>query len=207
MLFSIKNRLVPTLGLLLAAVIVCAAMRSALHLHWRLAPYSGMFRDAALGLALVLVSDAVVQGALTLIFGDRYRRRYRALAEFFGPQGPREIGGGALLAAGEELFFRGVLLEGIAHRAGLGAGAGLVVSALAFGALHRLRDPRLAPFALWAVWEGVVLGSLYLVFGSLMVSMMVHAAHDGMGFSLFAWERRAKTTLVLPKESTGMKGI
>jgi len=208
MLFSIKNRLVPTLCLLLATVIGCSALWAVLHLHWRIAPYPGVVRDAALGLGLVLVSDALVHGALTGIFGDQYRRRYRALAAFFRPQGPREIAGGGLLAAGEEVFFRGVLLEGIANRAGLGAGVGLAVSALAFGALHRLRDPRLAPFALWAVWEGVVLGCLYLAFGSLLVSMIVHAAHDGMGFSLFALARqRGGGSRFLSKESTGTKGL
>ena len=75
-------------------------------------------------------------------------------------------------------------------RAGFGPGVGLGVSALAFGALHRLRDPRLAPFALWAFWEGVVLGGVYLAFGSLLVPVLVHSAHDLLGFTLFARERR-----------------
>ena len=79
MLFSIKNRLVPTLCLLLVTVIGCLVLRAALHLHWRVAPYPGMVRDAALGLGLVLLSDGLVQGALSWIFGDRYCRRYRAL--------------------------------------------------------------------------------------------------------------------------------
>ena len=75
-------------------------------------------------------------------------------------------------------------------RAGLGSGLSLILSALVFGALHRLPKTRLAPFALWAVWEGVVLGGIYLAFGSLLVSIVVHAAHDLIGFTLFARERQ-----------------
>src|SRR5947209_6026572 len=190
MLFSIKNRLVPTLLLLVGLFAGCRMARAALHLAWHIRPYPGILRDAALGLGLVMASDALLHGALRFWFGERYVTRYRALAQYFRRQGPLEMGAGALLAGGEELFFRGVLLEGLMNRAGLGAGASLGASALAFGALHRLRDRRLAPFALWAVWEGMVLGGLYLVFGSLLVLALVHTLHDLLGFALLARERR-----------------
>src|SRR5436190_13613902 len=108
MLFSIKNRLVPTLCLLLVLIAGCLLARAALHLAWRIAPYPGLIRDAAVGLAAVLVSDALLHGVLTRMLGDRYRSRYRALAEYFSSQGPLETGAGALLAGGEELFCRGV---------------------------------------------------------------------------------------------------
>jgi membrane protease YdiL (CAAX protease family) len=190
MLFSIKNRLVPSLCLLLALVAGCLVARAGLRLVWRITPYPSILRDTALGLGCVLAGDALVHSSLTLLAGDRYRSRYHALAGYFCPQGPLEIGGGALLAGGEELFFRGVLLEGLMNRASLGAGIGLVVSALAFGALHWIRDARLTLFALWAVWEGVVLGGVYLAFGSLLVSIIVHTAHDLVGFTLLAWDRQ-----------------
>jgi membrane protease YdiL (CAAX protease family) len=208
MLFSIKNRSVPTFALLLVLVAGCFWARAALHLAWRIAPFPGLVRDVALGLSVILACDVLVHGALTWMLGDRYRRSYHALADYFRPQGPLEIGAGALLAGGEELFFRGILLQGLMDRAGLGAGAGLGVSALTFGALHWLRDPRLAPFTLWALWEGVVLGCLYLAFGSLLVSMIVHAAHDLIGFTLFARERQLGATgcvLAAPKIKQGPK--
>jgi membrane protease YdiL (CAAX protease family) len=195
MLFSIKNRLLPTLGLFVLLVAGCLLARAALHLAWRITPYPRFARDAAIGLGVVLASDALVHGALTLLRGNRYRASYRALAAYFRPQGPWEIGAGSLLAGGEELFFRGVLLQGLMIRVGLGPSVSLLISALVFGALHRLPEARLAPFTLWAIWEGVVLGSVYLAFGSLLVSVVVHAAHDLIGFTLFTRERQCKRTL------------
>jgi membrane protease YdiL (CAAX protease family) len=190
MLFSIKNRLGPTLLLFVSLVAGCRMARAALHLAWRITPYPGFVRDAALGFGIIVASDALLHGTLMFSFGERYLTRYRALAEYFRRQGPLERGAGALLAGGEELFFRGVLLEGLMSRGGLGAGVSLGASALAFGALHRLRDRRLAPFALWAVWEGMVLGGLYMAFGSLLVLALVHTLHDLLGFALLARERR-----------------
>jgi membrane protease YdiL (CAAX protease family) len=190
MLFSVKNRFGPTLLLLLSLAGGSFLTRAALRIPWRLAPYPGLARDAAFGLAAVLVSDGLVHGCLWLLYRDRYLARFRALAQHFRPQGIREIVASGMLAGGEELFFRGVLLTGLANGVGAGAGAGLAVSALVFGALHVLRDPGLAPFALWAVWEGVLLGAVYLAFGSLLTSVLVHAAHDILGFGLFAMVRR-----------------
>jgi len=191
MLFSIKNRLGPTLLLLLGLSAASYLMRALLHLPWRLAPFPGLARGVALGLSVVLASDGLVHGSLRLLLRDRYLARYQALADYFRPQGPLEIAGAGLLAGGEELFFRGVLLAGLMVSAGLGAGPALALSALAFGALHRIRNPCLAPFAVWAAWEGVLLGCVYLSFGSLLVSVLVHAIHDVIGFSLFAWRRHS----------------
>jgi membrane protease YdiL (CAAX protease family) len=191
MLFSIKNRLAPTLLLLLGLTAGSFQLRTFFGLSWRFAPYPGIARQVVLALGAILASDGLLHGALILLFRGRYLPRYQALAGYFRPQGPLEIAGAGLLAAGEELFFRGVLLEALMSRAALGPIPALALSALAFGALHRIRDPRLAPFALWAAWEGVLLGSVYLVFGSLLVSLLVHAAHDVIGFTFFAWRRRA----------------
>jgi len=191
MLFSIKNRLAPTLLLLLALTAASFLIRTALSLPWHFAPQPALARHAALGLGTILASDGLLQVTFSLLFRDRYQSRYQALADYFRRQGPLEITGAGLLAGGEELFFRGVLLEGLMDRAGLGPIPALALSALAFGTLHIIRDSRLAPFALWAVWEGVLLGGIYLAFGSLLTCVLVHAAHDIIGFSLFAWQRRA----------------
>ena len=190
MLFSIKNRLAPTLLLLLALAAGCFLIRTALGLPWRLAPYPALPRHVALGLGAILASDGLLHGSLRLLGRDRYLAHYQALADYFRLQGPLEIAAAGLLAGGEELLFRGVILEGLMSRAALGPPAALLLSALTFGAFHRIRDPRLAPFALWAVWEGVLLSGVYLAFGSLLVSILVHAAHDLIGFTLLAHQRR-----------------
>jgi membrane protease YdiL (CAAX protease family) len=190
MLFSIKTRLTPTLLLLLGLIAGCFLIRAALGLPWRLAPCAALPRHVALGLAAILASDGLVHASLRLLCRDHYLSRYQALADYFRPQGPPEIAAGALLAGGEELLFRGVILDGLMSRAAVSPLAALALSALTFGALHQIRDPRLAPFALWAVWEGVLLGAIYLAFGSLLVSILVHAAHDLIGFTLLARQRR-----------------
>lgn len=195
MLFAIKNRFGPMLLLLLGLAAASFLMRAFLDLSWRLAPYHGLARDVALGLSAVLASDGLVHGSLRLLLRDRYLARYQALADYFRPQGPLEIAGAGLLAGGEELFFRGVLLEALMARAALGPTGALTLSAVAFGALHLIRDSRLAPFAFWAVWEGVLLGGVYLAFGSLLASALVHAAHDVIGFTLFARQRQSEQPL------------
>src|SRR5712692_2755177 len=128
MLFSIKNRLAPTLLLLVGLAAGCFLIRDALGLPWRLAPEPGLARHVALGLGAILASDWLLQSALILLFRGRYLSRYQALADYFRPQGPLEIAGAGLLAGGEELFFRGVMLAGLMNRAALGPIAALALS-------------------------------------------------------------------------------
>jgi membrane protease YdiL (CAAX protease family) len=190
MLFSAKNRVGAALALWVALAGAALGARAALGLTWRLHLSPAVVRAAVLGFGAILACDGLVHGALLLLFGERYRTRYRALADYFRPQGPLEIGAGGLLAGGgEEPFFRGVLLQGLMSCAGLGPAAAIGLSALIFGALHTARDPRVAPFALWAGLQGILLGSLYVATGSLLATMLVHAAHDVTGFCLFAWQR------------------
>jgi membrane protease YdiL (CAAX protease family) len=191
LLFLIKNRLGPTLLLLLAMDAVALSLRAILSLHWRLALYSGLALHLVMGFGAILASDGVIHGTLLLLLGDRYRCRYARLAACFRGQGPLEIVGAGLLAGGgEELFFRGLLLEALRSRAGASPAVSVGISALVFGALHLLPDPRLAPFALWAAVQGAILGCLYITTGSLLVPMLVHGMHDVLGFVMFAWQRR-----------------
>lgn len=202
MLFAVKNRLCPSL-LLMASLAGCSfLLRTLLGIRWLLAPTPGVLSKAALGLSVIVASDGLIQATLWLGLGARYRVRYQALAAYFRPQGPLEIAGAGLLAGSEELLFRGVLLGGLMSRAELGPGVAIGLSALAFGAAHRLGDPRLAPFTLWAMWEGVLLGGVYVLFNSLLVSVLVHAAHDVIGFSLFAWQRRQQDLAPPPENSS-----
>jgi membrane protease YdiL (CAAX protease family) len=188
MLFAVKNCFAATLLLLILFVVGAVAARMVLALHWDLE-----FRPTALllGMIALATSDGFGHGLLTLVLGDRYRRHYRALVEFFRPQGVREILAGGLLAGGEELVFRGVLLEGLRSLMGLSPGVAIALTSLVFGAAHVLPTRMLLPFALWAVWEGALLGIVYAMSGSLLVTVILHVLHDLAGFSLFAFQRRS----------------
>jgi membrane protease YdiL (CAAX protease family) len=192
MLFSIKNRLGPTLFLLAVFVAGALTARRVLGLGWSTAPYSHLARDVGLTVLLIVTSDALLHLALVLLLRQRYIARFQALADYFRPQGPLEVVASGLLAGGgEELVFRGVLLQSLLSATAMGTVPAVVVSAILFGAMHTVRDPRLAPFALWAVWQGILLGAAYVATGSLLLTMIVHATHDGLGFTLLALRRRS----------------
>ena len=187
MLFSSKRRLTSMLLLVVLFTGLALVARRLLGLDWswRLQPWWLIG-----GLALVVLSDALLHGILWLLFGRRYLNRYQSLARYFSPQGGTEIVAGSLLATGEELFFRGVLLQVAVGQLGWSVGAALFLAALAFALLHLVSQRALAPFALWAFWEGVLLGTVYLFSGSILTAALVHSLHDAGGFTLFAIQRR-----------------
>ena len=187
MLFALKRSPGPALLLLVVFVVAALAGKSALDLTWRreIGPQA-----LGLGILALAASDGLLHGLLTLVLHQRYVSRYRALVEYFRPQGVAAILAGGLLAGGEELLFRGVFLEGLRTRAGLPDAAAVAVVALVFGLLHTIPDRTLAPFALWAVWEGALLGTVYVLSDSLGTVVVLHALHDVIGFSLFAVQRR-----------------
>ncbi len=185
MLFLLKRRALPALLLFAAIAVAGVALREDL-VPDGLGPWSP--RPVALGLLAVAASDGVLHGLLTLALGRPYASRYRLLVDFFREQGPLAIASGGLLAAAEELLFRGGVLAALVGP--LGRAGALAASSVAFGLAHLIPDRRLAPFMLWAVWEGALLGAVYLWSGSLAVAMTVHALHDVGGFALFAVQRR-----------------
>ncbi|OAI54004.1 hypothetical protein AYO44_03735 [Planctomycetaceae bacterium SCGC AG-212-F19] len=195
MLFAVKNRLVPTL--LVLALLVAAAfwLRIRLGLTWSFAFQTAQWRDLFLAILVMAASDGVVHGLLTLVFGERYRVRYRALAEFFSPQHVPQMIAGGLLAGGEELLFRGVMLEALRTVAGLHAIAAVSITALVFGLAHTILQRLLWPFTFWAIWEGVLLGGVYVLSGSLAVVVVLHVLHDIVGFVIFAFQRRSSATI------------
>jgi hypothetical protein len=199
MLFAVKNRL--GLTLLVAALLALTAwgLKETLGLEWRVEPQFTLLVPGLLGAAAIAVSDGVLQGIVWLLWGIRYGRSYRALVEYFRPQGAWLILAGGVLAAVEELVFRGVLVEGLRSRAGFAAVPAVGVAAVAFGLCHLVPRRPLIPFALWAVWEGALLGGVYVLCDSLLVGCVVHALHDVVGFSLFAYQRR--TGWLLAKEA------
>jgi membrane protease YdiL (CAAX protease family) len=190
MLFAVKNRLGPTLLLLAVFVAGSLTLRHVLGLDWRWEWRPELGGELLLGIAALALSDGALHGLFALTLGSWYRRRYRALVEYFRPQGAWEIFAAGLLAGGEELLFRGVLLEALRSLAGWPPGVAVLISAVAFGALHWLPSRQLLPFTLWAVWEGVLLGGVYVLSGSLLVCLVLHFLHDIAGFSLFAYQRR-----------------
>src|SRR5215212_11023363 len=145
MLFAVKKHFAPTL--LLAALLGTASLlaRSALALRWEHPAPLAMFLNIAGGLSVILASDGLVHGAL-LIFGRaRYRARYDSLVAYFRPQGVKEIIASGVLATGEEMLLRGVLLTALIQRGAWSPVAAAAATALIFGALHVIRAPGLAP--------------------------------------------------------------
>lgn len=84
----------------------------------------------------------------------------------------RDAGDGTILVLGlasgvaEELFFRGLLTPLL----------GLVLSSLAFGALHQLRGRAGVVWTIWAGIMGFLFGGLFLATGSLLGPILAHAA-------------------------------
>ncbi|MFW5941531.1 MAG: type II CAAX prenyl endopeptidase Rce1 family protein [Chloroflexota bacterium] len=191
MLFTVKRRVASSLLLALLLVAVSLGVARWLDLSWSLALPERAALLVLLGLAAVALSDVLLHGLLWLMWRGAYLRRYGRLVGYFSQQSAAAVLAGGLLAACEELFFRGVLLSGIIERLEWGAVAGLVISSTAFLLLHLVLRADLGIFGLWAFWESILLGLVYLLSGSLLVSLLVHAAHDVIGFGLFALQRRS----------------
>ncbi len=131
------------------------------------------FRNLGVGLGLGIVLLSVVIGTL-------------ALAGSYHVTGTRSIHWLALIlslgvgaAISEEILFRGVMYRIVEE--GLGTWAALLVSALAFGAIH-LGNPHATPWSALAIAieAGVLFGLLYHVTRSLWFCMGVHAAWNVM---------------------------
>ena len=176
MLFLLK-RTVPTA---LGALLILTALGWALR-WWRgdqATPLHFAPEPVLLGVAVgggVLVSDALIHGALLLVFGDAYRKRHVELAAVFRGQTLAAIVCGALMAGiGEELVFRGPG-TGLAY---------LLPMALLFGVLHHVRGS-LWYATVWAVWEGILFALAVYFTGELAVTMVAHFLHDLLGFLIF----------------------
>ena len=199
MLFSVKRDATRSLGLGLGIAALAVLSRRVLGLAWSLdvtwTPDVDSWLLLAIGggLVAIVLSDALVHGLLALVAGDAYLETFGALVEYYRGQSSRAILAGGFLAAAEELLFRGVVLLGLVQLASMPEPFAIVLAALLFGAAHYLPDRRLRPKARGAVLEGVVLGGLLVVTGSLLVPVVVHALHDVLGFSLFAWLRRERS--------------
>lgn len=190
MLFSVKNKAVLSLILTLVFASVSLLLKYHLDLDWNLYIGEGTLGQFILGLGILLASDLVVISILVTVFHTGFVRLWMELAGYFSGQSRYSILAGGLLAASEEMFFRGVLLEHTIETLDDGVYYAVIGSAIIFGLFHIIRNRRLALFSLWAFWEGVVLGAIYLYTDSLPVTMAVHSAHDIAGFALFSLQRK-----------------
>ena len=84
-----------------------------------------------------------------------------------------------LAGIGEELFFRGLLQEGLARWIGGPSGLclALVAASLLFGLLHAINSA----YVVLATVMGFVLGGLWIVSGNLLVPIAMHAVYDFLG--------------------------
>lgn len=185
MLFAVKRHALACLLVLLMMVGLAYGVGGYYAWNWEWKTH------AFLVCVLVLASsDGLLHGIGCLGWGENYSRRYRDLVHFFDGQGALPILAGGLLAGvGEELLFRGIILQGL--RGPCGDVAAVALSAILFGLAHWLWwRPLLHPFVIWATWEGALLGMAYLYSDSLFVNMVLHGSHDVLGFTLFALQRR-----------------
>lgn len=185
MLFRVKRRLAP--ALLLTDLLVVLT----LFLGFRGPLQPPRLWVVAAGVALIFASDAAIHALLWQVMGERYRRAWRALAWYFEAQGPAEMLAGGVLAMAEEMLFRGLLLRGLLAY-GLPPAAAVLATALLFAGLHDLERSELRLFTVWAIWEGVLLGTIFLASGSLPAVMLIHGLHDTLGFGCFACERHQR---------------
>lgn len=190
MLFSIKNNAAHALAAALVFASVSLALKHLLGLDWNLHLDAGTAGRFLLSLGLVFAADFAIGLLLVVLLHTAFVRLWMEMARYFNPQHFLTISAGGLLAAGEEMLFRGVLLQYLIQTISMDRYYAVVISAAAFALCHIIRNKRLALFSLWAFWEGLALGAVYLYTGSLIVTMAVHTAHDVAGFILFSLQRR-----------------
>jgi membrane protease YdiL (CAAX protease family) len=133
------------------------------------------WRDPGLG---------VVAGIVVILLSDQFSRRTRAGAELARELarllGHLSVAQCLLLAAvsgvAEEAFFRGALQPRI----------GLVPAALLFGAAHFVPRRELAPWVVFAVAAGLLLGLLFASTGNLVAPVVAHALINAVNLRLLS---------------------
>lgn len=196
MLFVVKLRW--WTALIAAGTIALAAitLRAGFGMPWKTGVDGATLVAAAIGLAAILASDGIIHGALWFGIGEPYRRRYVRLVQYFAPQRAAEIVASGPAAAAEEFLFRGILVGALIEVAGAPPWLAVAAGAVAFALAHWLPKRGLGLFAVWAAWEGAMLGAIYLSTDSLIATALAHGLHDVAGFAGFAFQRR--TGFMLP---------
>ncbi|MEW6144272.1 MAG: type II CAAX endopeptidase family protein [Thermodesulfobacteriota bacterium] len=190
MLFSIKKSTVLSIAATLVFASLSLLLKYLIGIDWNLYTSEATLWQFILALGFILASDLAVCLLLVTVFHTSFVRLWMEMAGYFSVQRLHTILAGGLLAAGEEMFFRGILLQYMVETLDFGNFSAVTLSAAVFAIFHVIRKKRLALFSLWAFLEGVILGAIYLYTGSLPVVMAAHAAHDIAGFALFSLQRR-----------------
>lgn len=178
---------------LAAAAVVAAVslfLRAALDLSWTLHLGVGTVALGVVGVGLVGIVDGTIHVAATAVWGDRYLAAYDDAVSVLDGQSPAAMAASGVLAAAEELFFRGVILLGSLSLLHLPPAVAVLLAAVPFGLLHVLPGRARVPFWLWSIWQGIAFGALYVLTGSLAVVAIAHCLHDVGGSIAFAYRRR-----------------
>jgi membrane protease YdiL (CAAX protease family) len=166
---------------LVAAYVVVATIGGLL--AWRFGAHPPFWHEGAWIPASRLVSSSVsamlgVAYAFAIVIGTRVSvARFawaRQLHDELSPVARRLGTGGivavaALSALGEELVFRGFLLENV----------GVLASTAIFGAIHQTRGPSRWTWAIWATAVGLGFALIYVATGSLVGPILAHALING----------------------------
>ncbi len=187
MLFAVKKRVTHILACTAVLALFAAAMADWLGLDWTLSPAAPILFPVTAGIAVILLSDGLLHAVFWLLIGHPYRRCYRAQVHYFSGQSRTAILLSGFCAGAEELLFRGVLLESLLN---WGPWMAVLMSGTAFGAAHLIPRRQLWPFGIWAAWQGVLLGALYVWTGDLLANVIVHGMHDVVGFTVFRIQGR-----------------
>ncbi len=185
MIFYIKHRWYT--ALLATAILGAAAWWLGGWVHLTAGPLALRLQvavGAAGGCAAVLI-NGMLHELLTRTRGRRYLEQFEVYTRDIldGMRWPEYITGGLMAGFAEEPLFRGVLLEWFLQPSVHLPAVGVAIAAIVFALCHWLRW-RYFGFWIWATWEGVWFGILYVATGSLLVPMVAHALHDVVAYRL-----------------------
>lgn len=145
--------------------------------------------SVVLGLAFTAVVVATTRVFVTRFsWADHLATELRPFARGLGPTDIVLLA--TLSSLGEELLFRSLLLPVV----------GLWISSALFGVVHQVRGPSRWAWAIWAGVVGLGLGAIFALTGSLVGSLVAHAAINGLNL---AWLRSAE----MPRRRRSLGGL
>ncbi|MFZ4815818.1 MAG: CPBP family intramembrane glutamic endopeptidase [Phototrophicaceae bacterium] len=127
---------------------------------------------------LLLVVDGITQGVIRGFYGSKFQETQNLFLDNVAVGNYNVVWIVGVTAAMEELFFRGVIVQGMQH-VGTGVIWAVIVGAFFSGLAHYFDDrPGYRWWALTNTSEGIFLAILQVLTGSILVVMIVHFIHD-----------------------------